>query len=252
MKNIIKSDFYYYRKNIMYFIICIVVFTVYFGTGELFMNGHEYREVDGSIPKLFQMLIKQNYFISIVMVIILTSIMQGKIQSNRFCMYQLIKAGVEEVMFSKYLVQFVLNLLLFMGVYGLATLCMCCVTQKNLFLVFLTSPYYLLIILTEMILLLNYSIQTVSIILWVKSGVWGIFLNWTVTVTALLPALLGTYWEEPMLIRLAKWTTPGQMFLLGQMTTAYDIMAISVITSLVEIIIFWFLTVYIIKRQKYT
>ena len=250
MKDIIKADFYYYHKNVILFLTGVVLFAIYFGFGGLDINSHDYSGLDVSDSQLFQMVFIQNYIITLVAIIILTSVMQGKLQSNRFFMYQLLKVRAEGIIFSKYLVQYVYNLLFCIGAYGFATLNMCFVTHKNLFWAFFFNPHYLCVMLIDMLLLFSFTVRSVSIVLWVNSGACGALFNWIVTATAMLPTLLAEHMEKPFVIHIAKWTLPGQMYLLGRPEMLHDIIAKSIVTSVIGIALCWILTVCVVKKKS--
>lgn len=253
MKNIIKSDLYYYRKNIKYFLAAGVILVLYFGMGEIGVNTYDYKGENDSVYQMLQLIFKQNFFYTVVANIILVSVMQGKIQANRFYMYQMMNARTEEVLFSKYVIQFLYNFILCAAAYGMAAGILSFVTHQNLYLAFLKTPYCLMVIATEIILLFNFTIQTVSIVLWVKNGIWGAILNWLIITTAMMPVLLySIYGEWPVLLRISEWLLPGQTQLVVMQDMAYGIMVKSVITTVVKTILFWFLTVSVVKRKEFT
>ena len=253
MKNIIKSDLYYYRKNLIYFFGALTIFLIYFGVGAIGVNTYSYKGDIYSLFELFRLILIQNYIIVLVICIILTSVMQGKILSNMFYRYQLTASCTEKVLFSKYLIQYIFNLLFCIVAYGTATIIMSFVTHRNLICEFLTNPYCLLALITETILLLNFTIQTVSIVIWEKNGIMGAIINWFIIATTMLPLLLSNYAEElSFLERISEWLLPGQMSLVGRMEMVNGIFVKSVITSIVKIIVFWLLTINFMKKKEFT
>lgn len=253
MKNIIKSDLYYYRKNIKYFLVAGVIFILYFGSGEIGVNTYSYNGENDSVYQMLRVMFKQNYLYIAFINNILVSVMQGKIQANRFYMYQMMNARTEEVLFSKYAIQFLYNFVFCVAAYGMAAGILSFVTHQNLYLAFLRNPYCLLVIATQIILLFNFTIQTVSIVLWVKNGIWGTIVNWLIIATTMLPVTLwGMYGEWPVLLHISEWLLQGQTYLVVMQDMAYGIMIKSVITTVVKTILFWFLTVSVVKRKEFT
>lgn len=205
MKNIIKSDLYFHKSNIKIYVVAILIMIV------LFISSGFDQTDDALIMPLHEIVllsVVQLSFISIITMTIVTGYFQGKMFENRFLIYQISNYGKRDTIFSKIIVQSVVNLITLILTLFICIIMLCAVLPHVEFVLGINS---FIVVAGFLILIVRFTIRLVIINFYARNGVLAGIIGWLWVVAEMLPWMLGTQFDSERLLSFSK------LFLIGQM-----------------------------------
>lgn len=234
MVNLIKSDLYAQLKQLKVYVYVMIFALVYIISSSI----GNYWEYTGNmeIVKLTNLVLKQQFMVIFMIIIGVTSYYIGKLFSNKFIQLQVISCKArQKVLFSKYFVQSVINVVIVTLVFGGALVALNFiygVDYEKIGAIFLRWGVLV-------ILIIRFSIIMVSLVFMTKHGVVAALSGWIIFVVQSLPFLIGMEYQSNVLLRISKLFATGQIYTIA----AEDIIGTNMI--------FWILFTTIVEMGVY-
>lgn len=244
MKNIIKADLYSQWKQKKIYVYALVYLVAYIIITSI---GNLQWQTEIKVLDLFCGMLKQQYIMIVIGLLLVTCYQNGRIFSNKFVHIQVLGSKSRtKVLFSKYIVQSIVNLFLATCVMGLALWTLMFVYQTDRSGFSEVVKRYAIVLL----LVVKYTIALVSVVFLVKNGVIAALLNWMIFIAEIFPFLLGNEYGNETLLKV------GELFFLGQiqaLTTeaiTTELLVKILVTTCIEVSLYLGITVNSFKKTE--
>lgn len=244
MGKLVKADLYgqwRQMKVYIYTLLFLFIYVIFSTIGNIEWS------TAIKVGDLTNLILKQQSIIVFIAMIGVTSYYIGRLFSNKFIHMQVVSCKKrEKVIFAKYFVQGIANMIIFTVVLIVALTALTFVYEID----YSAGSEVFLQWSLIMVLTIRYTISIVSIVFIIKNGAFAALANWLITVAEMFPMMVGIEYGNDRLVEFSRLFTVGQINMIA--TNAIDSMMILkiLVTTIVELVFYICVTYYSFKKAE--